>query len=78
MIGNYFHVIFITNVLNNCSKVEKDKTETYLFNEDYWSCKREPGFDEVDNIPQLWQKFLHLTIKVTIMDQKVSDLWWDT
>jgi len=35
-------------------KVEKDKTETYLFNEDYWSCKREPGFDEVDNIPQLW------------------------
>ncbi|KAF6035070.1 hypothetical protein EB796_006629 [Bugula neritina] len=36
------------------NKVEKDKTETYLFNEDYWSCKREPGFDEVDNIPQLW------------------------
>ncbi|XP_067938149.1 oxysterol-binding protein-related protein 6-like [Watersipora subatra] len=35
-------------------KVEHDKKESYMFTEEYWKCKREPGFNALDDIPRLW------------------------
>lgn len=28
--------------------------EQFIFTEDYWKCKRDPGFDKVPDVPKLW------------------------
>lgn len=40
--------------ISNFRRVDREKNESYVFTDEYWRCKREPGFNEMSGLPRLW------------------------